>query len=181
MVSVVDIIESNMMSNSQGSNIAAPPGCPRQGAPGERQTSVEFQCCDLMPYSPTVVETVSINFDDFNESFLTCSTCLYPFDANNRKPKLLSCSHTVCCTCLGAIADLPRPSESGSIRCPICREVVAIPRGGILALPPSFMVNQLIDLLNGRKRDLIPKCPLHSNEVSLVKHLFFQPVFFLKG
>ncbi|CDW54464.1 tripartite motif containing protein 2 [Trichuris trichiura] len=117
-----------------------------------------------MPYSPTVVETVSINFDDFNESFLTCSTCLYPFDANNRKPKLLSCSHTVCSTCLGAIADLPRPSESGSIRCPICREVVTIPRGGILALPPSFMVNQLIDLLNGRKRDLIPKCPLHSNE-----------------
>uniref|UniRef100_A0A5S6QEQ6 RING-type domain-containing protein n=1 Tax=Trichuris muris TaxID=70415 RepID=A0A5S6QEQ6_TRIMR len=129
-----------------------------------RQSNTNFECCNLMPYSPTVVETVSINFDDFSESFLTCATCLYPFDANSRKPKLLSCSHTVCFTCLGAIADLPRPSESGSIRCPICREMVSIPRGGILALPPSFMVNQLIDLVNGRKRDVIPKCPLHSDE-----------------
>ncbi len=30
----------------------------------------------MMKMSSTLVETVSINYEDFNESFLTCSTCL---------------------------------------------------------------------------------------------------------
>lgn len=29
--------------------------------------------------SSTLVETVSINYEDFNESFLTCGTCLCEF------------------------------------------------------------------------------------------------------
>ena len=29
---------------------------------------------------PTLVETVSLNYEDFSESFLTCGTCLCPFD-----------------------------------------------------------------------------------------------------
>jgi hypothetical protein len=29
-----------------------------------------------MSMSSTLVETVSINYEDFNESFLTCGTCL---------------------------------------------------------------------------------------------------------
>ena len=29
-----------------------------------------------MNLSSTLVETVSIDYDDFNESFLTCGTCL---------------------------------------------------------------------------------------------------------
>ena len=29
-----------------------------------------------MKMSSTLVETVSINYEDFNESFLTCGTCL---------------------------------------------------------------------------------------------------------
>ena len=28
----------------------------------------------------TLVETVNINLEDFSETFLTCSTCLYVFD-----------------------------------------------------------------------------------------------------
>ena len=42
-----------------------------------------------------LVETVSINYEDFNDSFLTCSTCLSMYDGAEHPPKLLPCSHTV--------------------------------------------------------------------------------------
>ncbi|VDP30187.1 unnamed protein product [Soboliphyme baturini] len=112
----------------------------------------------------TLTEIVSIDIEDFSESFLTCSTCLCPFDDEHRKPKLLNCSHTVCSTCLEAIADLPQSLDTGSFRCPICRETIPVPRGGISALPPSFLVNQLIDHMNHRRRDLVPKCTSHQTE-----------------
>jgi len=31
----------------------------------------------------------------------------------------------------------------GSFRCPICRETITVPRGGVAAFPPSFIVNQV--------------------------------------
>lgn len=114
--------------------------------------------------SSTVVETISLNFDDFNESFLTCATCLYPFDTNLHRPKLLNCSHTVCTHCLERIAELPQSVNTGSFRCPICRETIPVPRGGIQSLPPSFIINQLIDLMSRQRRDLVPKCATHSSE-----------------
>lgn len=46
--------------------------------------------------SSMLVETVSINYEDFNESFLTCGTCLCVYDGSEHTPKLLPCSHTVC-------------------------------------------------------------------------------------
>lgn len=58
--------------------------------------------------SSTLIETVSINYEDFSESFLTCSTCLCPYDQGARRPKLLACSHTVCSLCLERIAELPQ-------------------------------------------------------------------------
>ncbi|KJH43519.1 hypothetical protein DICVIV_10456 [Dictyocaulus viviparus] len=56
----------------------------------------------------TVVETVNINLEDFSETFLTCSTCLYTYDQCTRKPKLLPCSHSVCLSCLEQLAALPQ-------------------------------------------------------------------------
>jgi hypothetical protein len=52
------------------------------------------------------------------------------------------------------------------IRCPICRETIILPRnGGIFNLPPSFIINQLIDLVKSRRsRDVIPRCVNHTNE-----------------
>lgn len=50
-------------------------------------------------------------------------------------------------------------------RCPICRETIIVPRnGGISALPPSFVVNQLLDLVKNQRRDLVPRCSNHPNE-----------------
>ena len=67
---------------------------------------------------------------------------------------------------------------------PICREHILLPRGrsishsdpvrsqinvlafpgGVTSFPPSFIVNQLLDLVVRRRRDVIPKCSLHTNE-----------------
>lgn len=39
-----------------------------------------------------------------------------------------------------------------------------IPRGGVQALPPSFLVNQLLDLMSRQRREVIPKCSVHINQ-----------------
>jgi len=115
-----------------------------------------------MKMSSTLVETVSINYEDFNESFLTCGTCLCMYDGQEHTPKLLPCSHTVCIECLGRIvATFARDSQ---FRCPICRELINIPRGGVQALPPSFLVNQLLDLMASQRREVVPKCSTHANQ-----------------
>ncbi|KAH8038925.1 hypothetical protein HPB51_004037 [Rhipicephalus microplus] len=109
--------------------------------------------------SSTLVETVSLNYEDFSENFLTCSTCLCTYDGQERSPKLLSCSHTVCRSCLERLAAAAR--SQGTLRCPICREAVPLPEPGVGALPPSFLVNQLLDLVASRRREVVPKCALH--------------------
>lgn len=121
----------------------------------------------------TLVETVSINYEDFSESFLTCGTCLCKwrgggrgplnlaegpivagmYNGNEHTPKLLQCSHTVCLHCLTRIA-ASQTRDTGTFRCPICRELITIPRGGVSALPPSFLVNQLLDLMSRQRREV---------------------------
>ncbi|CAB4068434.1 TRIM2_3 [Lepeophtheirus salmonis] len=115
--------------------------------------------------SSTLVETVSIDYEDFNESFLTCGTCLCMYDGSEHTPKLLPCSHTVCLQCLDRIiATFAR--DSGQFRCPICRELITIPRGGIQALPPSFLVNQLLDLMAKQRREMFLNCTGGNHETS---------------
>ncbi|TGZ32414.1 Tripartite motif-containing protein 2 [Temnothorax longispinosus] len=127
--------------------------CPFMTRLGERMVSM----------SSMLVETVSINYEDFNESFLTCGTCLCVYDGSEHTPKLLPCSHTVCLHCLTRIA-ASQTRETGAFRCPICRELITIPRGGVPALPPSFLVNQLLDLMSRQRREVIPKCSVHINQ-----------------
>lgn len=115
-----------------------------------------------MNLGSTLVETVSIDYEDFNESFLTCSTCLCNYDGAEHNPKLLPCSHTICIECLTRIvATFARDSQ---FRCPVCRELITIPAGGVQALPPSFLVNQLRDLMARQRREVVPKCSSHPNQ-----------------
>jgi len=116
----------------------------------------------MLTLSSTLVETVSIDYEDFNESFLTCSTCLCMFDGQEHIPKLLPCSHTICLECLTRIvATFARDSQ---FRCPVCRELITIPVGGVAALPPSFLVNQLLDLMARQRKEVVPKCSSHPNQ-----------------
>ena len=98
----------------------------------------------------------------FTFSFLTCGTCLCNYDAQEHTPKLLPCSHTVCRNCLERIVDASR--DRTHIRCPICRGSIPLPAGGVGSFPPSFLVNQLLDLMARQRRDVIPKCSLHPQQ-----------------
>ena len=92
------------------------------------------------------------------------------YDGGEHNPKLMPCSHTVCIQCLDRIvATFAR--DTGQFRCPICRELITIPRGGVQALPPSFLVNQLLDLMARQRREVIPKCSTHHNQVGFILFL----------
>uniref|UniRef100_A0A6A7G0L1 Tripartite motif-containing protein 3 n=1 Tax=Hirondellea gigas TaxID=1518452 RepID=A0A6A7G0L1_9CRUS len=127
-------------------------------------TSSSYSSSSNAVMSSTLVETVSINYEDFSEYFLTCGTCLCSYDGAEHTPKLLPCSHTVCVHCLSRIVASPSPRDDGYFRCPICRDNIRIPSGGVAALPPSFLVNQLLDLMATQRREVIPKCSTHSNQ-----------------
>ncbi|XP_026684872.1 uncharacterized protein LOC103516770 [Diaphorina citri] len=131
---------------------------------GNHGASMTLSMSSTLSTNSTLVETVSINYEDFNESFLTCGTCLCMYDGGEHTPKLLPCSHTVCLHCLSRIA-ASQTRETGTLRCPICREQITIPRGGVAALPPSFLVNQLLDLMSRQRRHIIPKCSTHNSQI----------------
>ena len=40
-----------------------------------------------------------------------------------------------------------------------------MPAGGVAALPPSFLVNQLLDLMARQRREVVPKCYNHPTQV----------------
>ena len=99
------------------------------------------------------------------------------YDGGEHNPKLMPCSHTVCIQCLDRIvATFAR--DTGQFRCPICRELITIPRGGVQALPPSFLVNQLLDLMARQRREVIPKCSTHHNQVGFILFLLHLIVIF---
>merc|ERR1719454_1424475 len=93
----------------------------------------EYRQAMMKNMSSTLVETVSINYEDFNESFLTCATCLCMFDGGQHTPKLLPCSHTICLDCLTRI--VAAAARDGKFLCPVCREQITVPAGGVAALP----------------------------------------------
>ncbi|OAF72007.1 E3 ubiquitin-protein ligase TRIM63 [Intoshia linei] len=127
-----------------------------------------------------VTENVSLNFKDFQQNFLTCTLCLNHYD-EVYVPKLLPCSHTLCRPCIDGLINATdsdkiqyEPPNDNSepnqnfifvINCPVCRESIVVPRGGSIDFPPSFLINQLVDLMKSQRKDIIPLCKLHSSEL----------------
>lgn len=60
-----------------------------------------------------------------------CPICAYQFSTPDKVPKILPCSHTFCSPCIdNIIAATPSNSDS-SVKCPICRQDVYIPKDGV--------------------------------------------------
>lgn len=153
------------------------------GAAGERSAHV-MSVSSSSSMASTLVETVSLDYADFQENFLICPTCVFDYDGDVRAPKLLRCSHTVCKECLHRIADDARSAGLDSFRfyhetnqilfihllsfrCPICRQNIQIPPEGISSLQPSFVINQLVDLMSRQRREVVPKCCKHPRIVTI--------------
>ena len=118
------------------------------------------------------------------------------YDGEDHAAKLIPCSHTVCVSCLkvcpsGSVCcfksffaeDRGYGCPTARVqaipisvfrlvmifyifRCPICRELIRIPPGGVMAFPPSFLVNQLRDLMARQIREFVPNCSQHENQVN---------------
>ena len=74
------------------------------------------------------------------EDQLTCPICLDLFT----NPKALPCLHSFCLECLQGVP-LELVNGSHHICCPTCRTSCLVPDKGLASLPPSFVMNNLIE------------------------------------
>uniref|UniRef100_A0A1X7T7K0 RING-type domain-containing protein n=1 Tax=Amphimedon queenslandica TaxID=400682 RepID=A0A1X7T7K0_AMPQE len=80
------------------------------------------------------------------EELLTCSVCL-EFFAN---PKMLSCHHSFCQTCLEKL------ENAHSFLCPTCRCRTQVPNGGVAGLPTAFYLVKCKEIHSQMKKEI--KC-----------------------
>ena len=75
------------------------------------------------------------------EEQITCPICLEHFT----NPKLVPCGHSFCLQCLQCV---PIELVNGShyLPCPTCRMSCPVPDKGVTSLPPSFIINNLIEV-----------------------------------
>ncbi|XP_023932816.1 tripartite motif-containing protein 2-like [Lingula anatina] len=77
----------------------------------------------------------------FSDNFLTCHICLSEY----KDPRVLQCYHTFCLTC---IANHAHASQvGGKFQCPVCREEITIPTGGLDKLVHNFFLNKIKDFM----------------------------------
>eukprot|EP00057_Strongylocentrotus_purpuratus_P032968 XP_789595.1 PREDICTED: E3 ubiquitin-protein ligase TRIM33-like [Strongylocentrotus purpuratus] len=70
---------------------------------------------------------------------LECPVCLNSFT----DPKILSCSHTYCKTCLNNLLECHGNDQM--LRCPICRAETKVPNQDVSKLPANLALKSLID------------------------------------
>lgn len=78
--------------------------------------------------------------EQITDEFLTCYVCKEP--GFHSKPKLLSCGHTFCQSCLE-----PRVTDGAWLRCPRCCAVTTLRAGGVAALRTHLFFDTQIDRL----------------------------------
>ena len=84
------------------------------------------------------------------EDQITCPICMEHFT----DPRVLPCFHSYCLTCLQRV---PVDLVEG-LPCPTCRSPCPVPDKGIASLPPSFVVNNLVEVY-----DLMKKASAHQH------------------
>lgn len=74
-------------------------------------------------------------------SLMECPICLGPF----KDPRMLTCLHTLCCTCLSD--HINHSGSNGQFLCPVCRRSVHIPKDGAEEFPKNFFINSYMDIV----------------------------------
>lgn len=109
--------------------------------------------------------------DEPLKDLLDCPVCLDQY----KDPKILPCHHSFCRTCLEAVPVEQVPSGR-IMRCPTCREPCSLPDGGIPSLPPSFLLNNLLEMrkpsLSVEKKSSLYSedaitCPVHNKPLDM--------------
>ncbi|ESO82283.1 hypothetical protein LOTGIDRAFT_146242, partial [Lottia gigantea] len=94
-----------------------------------------------------------------NNPDLECCICYESFIT----PKILSCGHSFCLKCLVSCIE----GRRGTFPCPLCKQDVTIPQGGVDKLATNFALQTLTNSLTTQpSASLKPKhhCPNHSKK-----------------
>lgn len=93
-------------------------------------------------------------------SLLECPICLKPFT----DPRMLSCLHTLCYTCLGDT--MVHFGQNGQFQCPVCRKYLQIPEDGADAFPKNFFVNSYMAVVTDTGAGARSKTKLPTQDTS---------------
>ena len=77
------------------------------------------------------------------EDLVECAICMETLE----KPKILSCAHSFCLSCLESL-----PIIAGHLRCPTCRKKTAVDKKGVQRLTDDFRLVQLKEILEQQKQ-----------------------------
>ncbi|XP_023001394.1 uncharacterized protein LOC111495543 [Cucurbita maxima] len=94
---------------------------------------------------------------DTEMEFPECPVCLQTYDGESTVPRVLSCGHSACGTCLD---NLPQRYPE-TIRCPACNVLVKYPSQGASALPKNIDLLRLCPQHNAGQQ--ISKKPINQN------------------
>ncbi|KAI8761760.1 tripartite motif-containing protein 3, partial [Biomphalaria glabrata] len=117
--------------------------------------------------SPATNRILFVDENKFLEEFLSCSLCHERYNQKERAPKLLTCNHTFCLTCLLKTYEHAKElypvddSVSRFLQCPICRKDKFFSRKSIKALPNDHRVIQMTDFLAQITRNSPQVCTRH--------------------
>ncbi|KAL3886030.1 hypothetical protein ACJMK2_026054 [Sinanodonta woodiana] len=90
--------------------------------------------------------------EELKERFLICCVCHEEFDEITHQPRLLSCLHSVCFTCLEKLV------KDEKVKCPICSDNTAIPGNDLNAIRKDNTRRDLLDFVSVRTEATDIKC-----------------------
>ncbi|XP_013401510.2 tripartite motif-containing protein 2-like [Lingula anatina] len=82
------------------------------------------------------------------DNILTCSTCLEEY----QDPRVLPCYHTFCLACISDHAKGTLTTKR-TFQCPVCREDVQFPPGGLSELKKNFAFCKAKDIINQQQTE----------------------------
>ena len=89
------------------------------------------------------------------EDQITCPICMEHFT----DPRVLPCFHSYCLKCIQCVPiDFVVVEDCHYLPCPTCRSPCPVPDKGLASLPPSFVVNNLVEVY-----DLMKKASAHQH------------------
>ncbi|XP_071941604.1 uncharacterized protein [Antedon mediterranea] len=100
--------------------------------------------------------------DDLKEQFLFCKVCTNQYTMQERRPKLLPCTHTYCMSCIASVN--PR-------HCPTCCQVFDLTDDDAANLPDNLTIQELMSYLKVPEKidgeSTCEKCPQGLKTASL--------------
>lgn len=110
--------------------------------------------------------------DGGSEDPLTCLICTEPFD----DPKVLPCHHTFCAQCLEKyFRTFHRDGDQppGTFPCPVCRQAVQVPEGGLRGLSAEAKtehIQELVAKISTHKKVHCDVCKYKKQDVGAIDH-----------